>query len=311
MIGFIKGWKLRTKIIVGVVVFLVGFYVIFGGDYRASRKNGGTNTSEVTDNTETTEEPTEELSDEESEQQAYIKAWGEPPEGYKWNDDKELVPISDSSLSPEDVLYGYSKGCAMLDFATAGRYAKNSSVISQYENYYSQDVEYDERLDFMRKVYKRVLEVTNIEEILDTATFSDGTLVYTVKVSTIDLSNKDFWLNEKEQLFMDMYSQRHDKKDDLQARKYVYDKIVEYYNSDSVQMVEKNIEIKLAPSDGSYFVTDDSSLKALCTYSEGEQVVDYIFEQYSVWRDEYLKQLEIEAEKQQQEAEKKASKKNK
>lgn len=304
MIEFIKGWKLRTKIIVGVIVFLVGFYIIFGGDYRERVKNGGT--AQTTQTEETTEESTtEELSEHDAEQESYARMWGEPPEGYEWNDDKELVPISDSTLSPEDVLYGYARGCSMLDFATAGRYAKNSSVINQYETYYSSDTTYDERLNFVRKVYKRVLEVTTIDEIIDTATFADGSLVYTVRVNTIDLSNKEFWLADKESMFLDMRTQGYEKKDNLQARKFVYDKIVDYYNSDAVQMVQKDIEIKLSLVDGTYFVTDDTGLKALCTYEEGEQVVDFIFDNYSEWVEDYNEMLVKQAEEERQKQQKK------
>jgi hypothetical protein len=304
MLDFIKGLPLKVKIPGGIILFLIVFYIIFGGDYRAQQKNGGT--TEVVETTEvTTEEETTELS---REQQKLNAKYGEPPEGYMWSSTGTAIPLGNADMSPEEVLYAYMKACSLLDFSSATRYVTGSSVISRYEAYYGTG-EYDAYDSFVRDVYKRVLTLTNIKDIVDTAVFNDGSYVYTVNLSTVDLSNKDFWVADKENLFLQMYNLNYYERDNLKARSFLYDYLEEYYNSDSVQMVEKQIDIKIEMGTDGYLVTDDSAVDAICNYTDGEAVIDYIFDEYETWYKDYEYKLKLEQQEAEQKAAEKAAKK--
>ena len=290
MLKWFKGLKLKTKIIIIVPVVFILAYIIFGGDYR--NKQGNTNTNQTsqngvnkTNNTSPSPSATSESSSDRR-QQMLVRRFGEPPKGVKWKEDGTLEAIGDAELSAEDVMYAFVKGCTMLDFATAERYSDNSSVVDTYRKYFERnedDSTHSTDTSYERNIYKSVLTTLNIESINDTAVFADGETAFNLSVRCIDLSNKDFWKEDKKEIFnklWDLYEVQDDKE---MVIDYLYSYISDYYTSKDVVTTVRNMDIRVGKAENGYLVIDDADFSAICTYKDGVQVQTDILTAYDKW----------------------------
>lgn len=290
MLKWFKGLKLKTKIIIIVPVVLILAYIIFGGDYR--NKQGNTNTNQTnqngvnkTNNTSPSPSATSKSSSDRR-QQMLVRRFGEPPKGFKWKEDGTLEAIGDAELSAEDVMYAFVKGCTMLDFATAERYSDNSSVVDTYRKYFERnedDSTHSTDTSYERNIYKSVLTTLNIESINDTAVFADGETAFNLSVRCIDLSNKDFWKEDKKEIFnklWDLYEVQDDKE---MVVDYLYSYISDYYTSKDVVTTVRNMDIRVGKAENGYLVIDDADFSAICTYKDGVQVQTDILTAYDKW----------------------------
>ena len=103
-----------------------------------------------------------------------------------------LIALSDESSTPEDVMYYFIRSLSILDFSTAQRYSKESSVVSSYIDYYSEisDSITDYYANFLRKQYKTSITSLEVISVADTADFEDGEMLITVNVRVLDLTDK-------------------------------------------------------------------------------------------------------------------------
>lgn len=226
------------------------------------------------------------LSDAEIEQNAFIKVWGNPPDGFRWKDDGTLTAVSSDNLTNEDVIWNYLRGLSILDFSTVQKYSSHSLVESTYSGYFS-----DSNLgsssyyaQFLRKEYKYALTSIEVDSVGNTAVFADGTSIVTVKLKMLDLTDKDFWQADKDAIFNKLKSVYTSEKDTAKAQQYVYDYIYSAYEDGKVGKRDITIELKLDKvSLGGWLVSDDTDLNSALKYEEGVNVASYILEQYSEW----------------------------
>lgn len=59
-----------------------------------------------------------------------------------------------------------------------------------------------------------VLMSLQVHGVTNIATFADNKQVFTVELEIIDLSDKDFWLDDKEEIFDNMYIYDQEEEDD-------------------------------------------------------------------------------------------------
>ena len=220
------------------------------------------------------------------EQQGYIKSLGFPPEGYIWNDDGKLVAASSNDDTPEDVVYGFLGNIRLLDFSTANRYASTSVTIDSYKSYYEDNIgDVSTTTSFLRKLYKLSLTELEIVGVADTAVFEDGTEFVTVKVKGLDLTNKDFWKDDRDEIFKTLYSYSSSEKDNDKMLAYLYDYIYKKYSSGTIPKKEYDIELTLQKGiNKGWLVSDDTNLYNVVTNPEGNNLYQYIlddFEEYS------------------------------
>lgn len=226
------------------------------------------------------------LSNAEVEQNAFIKVWGNPPDGFRWKDDGTLTAVSSDNLTNEDVIWNYLRGLSILDFSTVQKYSSHSLVESTYSGYFS-----DSNLgsssyyaQFLRKEYKYALTSIEVDSVGNTAVFADGTSIVTVKLKMLDLTDKDFWQADKDTIFNKLKSVYTSEKDTAKAQQYVYDYIYSAYEDGKVGKRDITIELKLDKvSLGGWLVSDDTDLNSALKYEEGVNVASYILEQYSDW----------------------------
>lgn len=225
------------------------------------------------------------LSDAEMEQQALIEVYGEPPAGFRWNDEGEPIAVSDEGLTAEEVVYQYLRAVSLLDMANAEKYAQLSMIVNKYDSYYSDvDASQDYYTQFARKMYSQALTSMEIESTEREAVFANGRRIYTMNLKVLDLSYKDFWKDNSEEIFEHLYQYITLENDSIKAQQYIYDQILEYYAKDDAKKRDIQVDIVLDKVTlGGWLVEDDADLDTACSYTDGTSVYEYIMDQYTDW----------------------------
>lgn len=285
----IMGFKIGKKhfIIIGAVVLVFIIISTISSNVKKkeiAKRQAAANVANQ--NVQQNVDVTAGLSDAEIEQNAFVKVWGNPPDGFRWKDDGTLTAVSSDNLTNEDVIWNYLRGLSILDFSTVQKYSSHSLVESTYSGYFS-----DSNLgsssyyaQFLRKEYKYALTSIEVDSVGNTAVFADGTSIVTVKLKMLDLTDKDFWQADKDAIFNKLKSVYTSEKDTAKAQQYVYDYIYSAYEDGKVGKRDITIELKLDKvSLGGWLVSDDTDLNSALKYEEGVNVASYILEQYSKW----------------------------
>lgn len=212
--------------------------------------------------------------------------YGDPPEGFEWDILGNLIPLSTDDLSYEDIVYTYCRACSVLDFSTAQKVASDSSIIERMNSYYS-DISKDltdYENNFYRKQFRYALNSMEIVSLDDIAIFADGDIIATVTVNVLDLTDKDFWLPDKEEIFSYMWTYDKTETDSVKKNQYVYEYILSKYADNSIPKRKHVIDLKISKGNGSgWLVSNDKELCDLLTYELGLDVKRYICDEYEQW----------------------------
>lgn len=242
------------------------------------------------------EETTETTSNSEyaQDQAKYIEKWGEPKEGFIWTDDGQLQAIGSIDKTPEDVIYSYVRSLSTLDFANAQRYSYKTQTVDTYQKYYDTESEFTYNKDFEKNMYKEVLLSLKPNKIVDMATFADFTQAVTLEVEVLDLTNKDFWLDDREKLFEELKKYKIVERDTTKMKEFLYNYVLEYYQSPEPKTRTVKVSFVMEQTtEGAWLVTNDADLDAVAKYQDGETVVSQIIEQF----DKYTGGLDLTEEK--------------
>lgn len=223
-----------------------------------------------------------------------VATYGAVPEGYIWDFDGTLLSLGDKSLSAEDVLYAYFNGVRSLDFSMVQKYSRNSTVFDTYNEYFSSDNKNVDYYDsFLRNMYKEVLLSIQVDKVVDVSVFANNKQVYTVEITMLDLSNKDFWRKDEDEIYNNLYVYSLDESDSAKSESYLYDYVLNYYKNNKALVQTKTVNIvveKYKDLDTGWLVSDDSELDSICKYKEGNLTVSYIQSQFNDYGKEKIKQ---------------------
>lgn len=283
----------KNKIIIIVAAVLA--ILIVGANVKAAiaERKAGANSSSVPvadtgtnadDNTDVTESEAEGLSDAELEQKALNEVYGEPPAGFRWDDDGNTVPISNENLTAEQVVYQYLRGLAMSQFDTVQKYTYYSTVVSMYNSYFADGASESYYNQFARQVYRLALSSIVVNGMENEAVMANGRHVCTMNITLLDLSYKDWFKDNEDEIFKNMYTYLSGEQDNTKAQQYVFEEILKYYKSDTAKTKDVSIDITLDKvSFGGWLVTDDTALEMLCEYTDGTSTFEYIYSEYEKW----------------------------
>lgn len=297
LIQVILGSK-RNKII-AIVVILVLVILIRGCVANVSEQKQRQEALDRANEIEQ-QQATEAVSDPYSSEDAYllsvqqelIKSYGKLPEGYLWSLEGDLLSLGDKDMSAEEVVYAYLNGIRTLDLSIAQKYSRNSTVISTYEGYFdSKNLSTDYFDSFMRNMYKTALLSIQIEGIEDTAVFAENKQVFTVKVKMLDLTKKDFWEKDKQEIYKNLYMYSADENDSTKGEMYLYDYVLKYYESENAPTrdVTFNLTVERYPDlDTGWLVSIDKDINDACSYTNGTLMVSYINQMFSNEGIEYI-----------------------
>lgn len=229
-----------------------------------------------------------------------IKSYGKLPDGYIWNLDGTLLSLGDKSMSAEEVVYAYLNGLKSLDFSSVQKFSRDSVVVNTYENYFTElnkSTDYND--SFVRNIYRESLLSMQIDGIVNTSVFAENKQVFTVKVNMLDLTKKDFWLNDKEEIYKNLKIYSSDQSDSTKAEIYLYDYISRFYASGEADRRDVTFDItlqKYPDLDTGWLVSIDTDIDSACRYADGKLVVSYINEQFGKEGLDYLDALEATKE---------------
>lgn len=237
---------------------------------------------------------TETLSYAEQIQKMLREKYGEPPEGFEWGYTGELIALGTEDLSQEDVIYTYIRALSILDFATAQRVASSSSILDMYNEYFgvgSQALA-DYYNNFLRKQFRVALQSVEIDAIEDIGIFADGTAYITVRINCIDLTNKDFWQEDREEIFNTMRFYDETEMDSVKKESYVYDYIYQAYLDNKIGKHSVTVDFVVDKLNaGGWLISNDSEFKQVLSYESGVDVAAYIMQLYNEWyRDKKLEE---------------------
>lgn len=290
-------FKVKRNIMILVIVLLV---IIVVGRGIASRNSANKKQDETDAYTEQLLEQAKEGDTEVTDnlllqmQDDLIKTYGQVPDGYIWDIDGELLSLGDKSMTAEDVVYSYLNGLRTLDFSTVQKYSRSSMVVDSYEGYFSEtDKNTDYTDQFLRNMYREALLSMQVEGIENSTVFAENKQVFSVKVNMLDLTDKDFWYDDRVEIYRNLKMYDSDQSDSTRADMYLYDYISEYYASDraSTRDVTFDLTVQRYPDlDTGWLVSVDTDIDSACRYADGKLVVSYINEMY---RDEGQDVLDI------------------
>lgn len=212
------------------------------------------------------------------------KTYGKVPDGFIWEVDGTVLSLGDKSMSAEDVVYAYFKGLSSLDMSTVERYSRDSVVVSSYSSYFSEDNKNTDYTDqFLRNIYRCCLLSLQIEGIENVSVFAENKQVFSVKASMLDLTDKEFWLDDADTVYKNLYLYESSQSDSAKGDMYLYEYILDYYKSESPSRRDVTFDItvqRYADLDSGWLVSIDSDVNDACVYKDGKLVVSYIKEMY-------------------------------
>lgn len=290
----------NKKAVIGVILVVVFIIFLISGFINTEKEKDKEKAKE-----ELRQQMEEEISNAEGEvsdnillnmQSDLIAAYGKLPEGYIWETDGSLLSLGDKSMSAEDVVYAYINGLRTLDLSMVQKYSRGSSVINTYEGYFNdQDKNTDYTDHFIRNMYKQALLSIVVEKIEDVTTFAENKQVISVKVTMLDLTQKDFWLNDKETIYKNLKLYGSDESDSTKADMYLYEYILDYYSSEEAVTREVTFDLtlqKYSDLDTGWLISVDTDVDSACRYLDGKLVVNYINEQYLEEGKDYLESID-------------------
>ena len=216
--------------------------------------------------------------------------FGEAPEGYIRNQDGTLQSLGDKDKSSEDVLYAYLRSLSILDFSTVQKYTRKSSVVKTYNEFFdSKNSSNDYKDAFIRKMYKETLLSIEVKGVEDQAIFASNKIVYTVKLKILDLTNKDFWLEDREEIFKNLMA-IDEEGDTTKSEQYIYDYVINKYSKSKDKLTrEVRLDLtleKFADLGSGWLVSIDKELDDNFKYKDGKLFTTYVLEQFRNFRTE-------------------------
>ena len=287
---WVKSHKKSTFAIIGVILFIILMVSANNHAKQKKLKEQQASTEQVS-----TEEPNNSKSYTEG-TDAYLmsmqpelrKSFGTPPEGFIWDLNGKGISLGDKSKSSEDVLYTYIRALSTLDLATAQKYSRDAKVVETYNDYFSKananQADYQEQ--FMRNMYKQALTSMEITGVESSSKFASNKSVYTVTISMLDLTAKDFWEKDKDNLFKKLSGYESKENDSTKLEIFLYDYILNYYKTPTAvkRTVSMDITLERYPDiDSGWLVSIDKDIDDAAKYNNGTLVTNYITEQFRQW----------------------------
>lgn len=226
--------------------------------------------------------------------------YGTPKDGFIWDTDGTPLSLGNKDTAPDEVVYTYMRALNTLDFSTAQFYSRRSSVVTTYADYFDSSTAStsDFKDQYKRERYRLGLLSLQVQSVSRSANFTGDKESYTVRAKMIDMSNKSFWLKDKDKLFAQLKDAMKGEADSAKGQQIAYQYVTNAYQqsidhlqtgttSDSdVPMREVSFDItvqRYPAQDTGWLVSIDKDLDNLLKDSDGVDPASYIIDQYKDW----------------------------
>lgn len=283
MLKKIKWWGW----VIIAIVALIGLLAIRNHNLNEKRKAQEAEQRRVEKENREKKANNRELTPYEEDQLFLIKQYGEPGEGYRWSDDGTRLALGDPNLSESEVAMTFLRSVSTLDFATAQKYAYKDAVLTTVNRYYNpDDAEFTYEETFEKNMYTEVLLSIEPLGIEKQATFADERANLAMRLKILDLTNKDFWKGDADEIFSNLETYSRSEQDTTKAKQYLYDYVLNYWRSEGASKREVQVNIVLTQTpEGGWMVTTDTDLDNHAKYVDGETVVNNILEEFDTYLD--------------------------
>lgn len=215
--------------------------------------------------------------------------FGNPPEGFIWDQQGNPLSRGIEGMSSEDTVYTYLRAVSTLDMGTVGKVTRDSSILQQMSEWSNSQnsFETDYTENFKRNMYQSVMQSLQIEGTKSSTVFADSKRSYTVSAKILDVSDKDFWQKDKDKIFEQLYKFDEVQSDSTQSEQYLQEYLMAYYQSGKSKMKNVSFTVtaeKFADINSAWLVSIDSDLDNLLKYQDGTSIDTYILEQYQYYK---------------------------
>lgn len=235
-------------------------------------------------------------------QEDLVAEYGTPPKGFVWDRNGKPISLGIKDMTSDDVVYTYIRSLSTLDMGIAQKLSREASVVETYSEYFDSTGNTGKRDyndEYNRESYRAAMLSIQNNGIQDGSVFAENRRVYTVNASVIDLTDKEFWVKDKDKLFNQIYQYDEVQGDSEKADTYVNGYILEYYKSDKVKRrdVQFTVTAERYPDlNTGWLVSIDDDLNKILKNENSTPVNRHIMSQYSRYKQERL-QKEREAAK--------------
>ena len=149
----------KTLLIVGIAIVVL-FVIIKYNSYKKQQELEQRMLAQTAQGVVDVVQEDTVLSLEEQIQQQLRSIYGIPPEGFQWDYQGNLVPLSTlEDMTAEDIVYTYLQSVHTMNFAEAQRVASKSTIIETFEDYYSDisNALVNEKDMFNRSIFRMAL----------------------------------------------------------------------------------------------------------------------------------------------------------
>lgn len=228
-------------------------------------------------------------------QDSLTSKYGTSPDGYLWDYDGSLLSLGDTSMSAEDVVYAYFNGLSSLDFSTVQKYSRKSRVAERFSSFFDKNTgTFDYSSNFSRDMYRMALLSLQPKEIVNTTVFAENKQVFTIKVSMLDLTQKEFWFDDKAEIYKNLQVFKSDQSDQTKADMYLYEYISSYYSSEDALRRDVIFDItlqKYPDLNTGWLVSIDDDVDMACRYANGTLITNYIKQEFTTEGRDFLASL--------------------
>lgn len=297
---FLKPAIKRWKIVLPVTVLLIALIAYWGVSSSNAAKENEERVKALAQSGEVADAPTSAAAGVDtllmSQQPDLIEKYGTPAEGFIWDVDGTLLSLGDKSVDSEEVVYRYLRALNTLDFTTVETFSRRSQVVEGYSSYFDKSTakSSDDKDQYLRDVYRISLLSLQVDSVTRSANFSSNKQVFTIKGTILDLSDKSFWLKDKEQIFNNLNQSYTVEEDSKKVNATLFSYLTSKYQSSvdhlqtgvqegdvPMRQVSFDVTVERFPAqDTGWVVTIDKDLDDLCSNRDGVFLPGFILENY-------------------------------
>lgn len=220
------------------------------------------------------------------------KRYGKAPKGFVWNDDGTLLSLGIKGMESDDTVYTYLRSISTLDLGTAEQLSRKSTVVKSYTEYYDklnnrEKGNYDSAYE--KAAYRAAMKSLQIEGLEDTSVFAEDRRVYSVSAKMVDLTDKDFWLKDKNTVFENLWKYKEDHGDNVKAEQFLSDYLMKHYEGGNAALEDVTFGLtveRYSDLNTGWLVSIDQELDDKIRYSQGLSTYDFIMEEYRKWAED-------------------------
>lgn len=227
-------------------------------------------------------------------QNSLNQKYGQPPQGYIWDNLGNPLSLGVADMSSEDVVYTYVQALSKLDVGVAQKLSRGTrtvATLSDFSNSKLSSSQVDLAKNYERDVLSASLLSMKNEGVETTSVYAENKRVYNVNITLIDLSDKTFWEKDRDAIMDTVYNLDRNQSDLTQAQQYVNNYVLDYYKSGEAKTRTVTVALtleKYPDLNTGWLVSIDDDLNTYATLDDGKPVNEFIMSEYRQYKQQRM-----------------------